>query len=126
MLLYIFFFFFSSRRRHTRCSRDWSSDVCSSDLHPGGRRRTPYPVCDPRRGHPSPLSRPSSLPPYVTAWSARVAMLIPRRNASFPSSTPNGALYTISTLANGRGRQNRSHDSTHHADERRAPRASRP
>src|SRR6266542_6496587 len=28
----IFFFFFSSRRRHTRCYRDWSSDVCSSDL----------------------------------------------------------------------------------------------
>src|SRR5690554_453629 len=41
------FFFFSSRRRHTRCGRDWSSDVCSSDLQqapwrhmetPGGRR----------------------------------------------------------------------------------------
>src|SRR5207253_6135189 len=40
-------FFFSSRRRHTRWPRDWSSDVCSSDLefnlvgiytndHPGG------------------------------------------------------------------------------------------
>src|SRR5690606_5833365 len=28
----LFFFFFSSRRRHTRFSRDWSSDVCSSDL----------------------------------------------------------------------------------------------
>src|SRR5207253_8609952 len=28
-----FFFFFSSRRRHTRWPRDWSSDVCSSDLH---------------------------------------------------------------------------------------------
>src|SRR6266699_5720477 len=28
----VFFFFFSSRRRHTRCGRDWSSDVCSSDL----------------------------------------------------------------------------------------------
>src|SRR5215217_889024 len=28
----IFFFFFSSRRRHTRYWRDWSSDVCSSDL----------------------------------------------------------------------------------------------
>src|SRR5690606_40784306 len=27
-----FRFFFSSRRRHTRFSRDWSSDVCSSDL----------------------------------------------------------------------------------------------
>src|SRR3989449_5977405 len=29
---HLYFFFFSSRRRHTRCSRDWSSDVCSSDL----------------------------------------------------------------------------------------------
>src|SRR5216684_2959684 len=29
--LFCFFFFFSSRRRHTRCSRDWSSDVCSCD-----------------------------------------------------------------------------------------------
>src|SRR5206468_8572096 len=28
----IFCFFFSSRRRHTRSDRDWSSDVCSSDL----------------------------------------------------------------------------------------------
>src|SRR3989338_372599 len=28
-----FFFFFSSRRRHTRWNCDWSSDVCSSDLH---------------------------------------------------------------------------------------------
>src|SRR2546429_1585241 len=31
-LVVVRFFFFSSRRRHTRCSRDWSSDVCSSDL----------------------------------------------------------------------------------------------
>src|SRR2546428_5179159 len=29
------FFFFSSRRRHTRSDRDWSSDVCSSDLRQG-------------------------------------------------------------------------------------------
>src|SRR5690606_39302315 len=28
-----YIFFFSSRRRHTRFSRDWSSDVCSSDLN---------------------------------------------------------------------------------------------
>src|SRR5205809_2730312 len=34
MLYSLLFFFFSSRRRHTRCSRDWSSDVCSSDLAP--------------------------------------------------------------------------------------------
>src|SRR3989449_6412157 len=33
------YFFFSSRRRHTRCSRDWSSDVCSSDL---GKRKRPH------------------------------------------------------------------------------------
>src|SRR6266498_6029889 len=31
-MCYLIFFFFSSRRRHTRCGRDWSSDVCSSDL----------------------------------------------------------------------------------------------
>src|SRR5437870_13752803 len=30
----LFVFFFSSRRRHTRWPRDWSSDVCSSDLFP--------------------------------------------------------------------------------------------
>src|SRR5690349_22002342 len=31
-VFFFFFFFFSSRRRHTRSLRDWSSDVCSSDL----------------------------------------------------------------------------------------------
>ena len=31
-VIIVFFFFFSSRRRHTRSDRDWSSDVCSSDL----------------------------------------------------------------------------------------------
>src|SRR5207249_9620220 len=35
IFLLVMFFFFSSRRRHTRSKRDWSSDVCSSDLHPG-------------------------------------------------------------------------------------------
>src|SRR5690606_41149362 len=34
-------FFFSSRRRHTRFLRDWSSDVCSSDLRP---RAAPLPT----------------------------------------------------------------------------------
>src|SRR3712207_2973893 len=32
LTMFLFFFFFSSRRRHTRYWRDWSSDVCSSDL----------------------------------------------------------------------------------------------
>src|SRR5207253_8692728 len=34
-------FFFSSRRRHTRWPRDWSSDVCSSDLGPVDWRGDP-------------------------------------------------------------------------------------
>src|SRR6266498_1818134 len=34
--MFSYFFFFSSRRRHTRCGRDWSSDVCSSDLVDAG------------------------------------------------------------------------------------------
>src|SRR3989442_8139944 len=39
------FFFFSSRRRHTRCGRDWSSDVCSSDLLPIGHLDGLLKVC---------------------------------------------------------------------------------
>src|SRR5215813_6106810 len=47
------FFFFSSRRRHTRCGRDWSSDVCSSDLGraAGGAHALPaHPAGDPEPG----------------------------------------------------------------------------
>src|SRR5450830_503233 len=45
-------FFFSSRRRHTMSKRDWSSDVCSSDLDeartdPSGRQPTPRPARPP-------------------------------------------------------------------------------
>src|SRR3712207_8865217 len=36
IFVFSFFFFFSSRRRHTRYWRDWSSDVCSSDLKADG------------------------------------------------------------------------------------------
>src|SRR3989440_6784300 len=45
VVLYVFFFFFSSRRRHTRSDRDWSSDVCSSDLATK-RPRQPGPAID--------------------------------------------------------------------------------
>src|SRR5947209_11393735 len=51
------FFFFSSRRRHTRYWRDWSSDVCSSDLLGvvlvvalWRRGPLPMPAPEPRRG----------------------------------------------------------------------------
>src|SRR5207245_5979702 len=46
MFLSVFLFFFSSRRRHTRCYRDWSSDVCSSDLE-GQLRCTQCPATFP-------------------------------------------------------------------------------
>src|SRR3712207_1959525 len=38
----VLFFFFSSRRRHTRYWRDWSSDVCSSDLAIAGEAGVPF------------------------------------------------------------------------------------
>src|SRR5438067_4676955 len=40
LIFFFIFFFFSSRRRHTRSKRDWSSDVCSSDLGPTGTGKT--------------------------------------------------------------------------------------
>src|SRR3989442_15616758 len=46
----VIFFFFSSRRRHTRCGRDWSSDVCSSDLPPPRRAVAMPRIATARRG----------------------------------------------------------------------------
>src|SRR2546422_1938400 len=62
-ICFSFFFFFSSRRRHTRCSRDWSSDVCSSDLGPveGGVRVPLRPLgrgMEAREVGPAPLVGP--------------------------------------------------------------------
>src|SRR3712207_9287904 len=71
-MLLFFFFFFSSRRRHTRYWRDWSSDVCSSDLQPvvDDRHlevlpRGHLPRLRPRTGrdHPPPL--PGERPPQM-------------------------------------------------------------
>src|SRR6266702_8292851 len=42
VVCFIFLFFFSSRRRHTRWPRDWSSDVCSSDLDLDENEVKPY------------------------------------------------------------------------------------
>src|SRR5206468_9741915 len=69
-----FVFFFSSRRRHTRSDRDWSSDVCSSDL------TTP---CD----SPSVCSGFSKIYPAVTrqvAANGQVTMRITIRIVSRP------------------------------------------
>src|SRR5690606_40302948 len=50
-------FFFSSRRRHTRFSRDWSSDVCSSDLGGPPKRPAPSPQLLLRHRQPGLLAR---------------------------------------------------------------------
>src|SRR5439155_10722134 len=57
-------FFFSSRRRHTRWPRDWSSDVCSSDLvarglRPGGTA-SPEASCDAHAGAKPNTVKPST------------------------------------------------------------------
>src|SRR2546429_1551751 len=65
----LFLFFFSSRRRHTRCSRDWSSDVCSSDLAAGGGERA--------QG-----ARSGALPPGQ----------VPRREAGTPQRPSRGCI----------------------------------
>src|SRR6266513_5210757 len=46
MPVYFRCFFFSSRRRHTRAKRDWSSDVCSSDLAGDREARRELPKFD--------------------------------------------------------------------------------
>src|SRR5699024_11277786 len=80
--LIYFYFFFSSRRRHTRSKRDWSSDVCSSDLPLWNRRilwirclaaHSPYLLRD---------SRISSTPLWKTPWEIPATM---RRSKIFMS-----------------------------------------
>src|SRR2546429_3107848 len=59
-LVYVCVFFFSSRRRHTRCSRDWSSDVCSSDLVEGDLlQQEVKPELTRRFGYSSPMAVPT-------------------------------------------------------------------
>src|SRR2546422_7772000 len=66
------FFFFSSRRRHTRCSRDWSSDVCSSDLF---QRAPAFRGAELLRGTGDDVDEASSDPVYWTVdrWDSREA-----------------------------------------------------
>src|SRR5207253_7957671 len=52
--------FFSSRRRHTRWPRDWSSDVCSSDLSPS-RGLLPFAGDKPRPSSAGDKPRPTTL-----------------------------------------------------------------
>src|SRR3989454_6578927 len=80
LYLIFIFFFFSSRRRHTRLQGDWSSDVCSSDLHPLSRfwghgwRPCPLP-CHEVRTLPCLTSFSRSTKP-LGAWGLRLQLCI--------------------------------------------------
>src|SRR2546422_11076639 len=63
-------FFFSSRRRHTRCSRDWSSDVCSSDLTPDSGSPAPA-----RQALANPIARIMSFRDSLGLSAEQVAVL---------------------------------------------------
>src|SRR6266850_1458089 len=70
--MFSLFFFFSSRRRHTRLQGDWSSDVCSSDLHHAtDDRRIVHAVPDPSRTHRQGLPRSRAVAPEEPHMSRR-------------------------------------------------------
>src|SRR5207249_10954738 len=93
------FFFFSSRRRHTRSKRDWSSDVCSSDLKnqlvytthspfliDGEHLHRVRPVTEDKTGHSSinaetwPADRETIFPLQAAAGYAMVRGLFQHKN----------------------------------------------
>src|SRR5215217_8551011 len=76
------FFFFSSRRRHTRYWRDWSSDVCSSDLISGSS------------GTPTTLVSWRPMDPWVQAGAAEIARRAVRElEALVAVSSPSGDVH---------------------------------
>src|SRR5690606_39760017 len=74
-----YFFFFSSRRRHTSFSRDWSSDVCSSDLFGG--------VADYVVARGDSTTTPGGLSGYTT-------VLVPDHPVTFWDAPTGGNQYT--------------------------------
>src|SRR6266498_5663045 len=84
-------FFFSSRRRHTSCGRDWSSDVCSSDL-PAGKKTALAPVkptpgvAEKRSSLDLPEGEARVLSALLTEWpeSAALAVRLPSEIFTHP------------------------------------------
>src|SRR5215203_5725558 len=111
--LYFFFFFFSSRRRHTRYWRDWSSDVCSSDLLPrvrgrrrvlGARRHGAHALPDRRgrrtggRAREAPLDAQRTDPGRRRAPVRRAATWTAARSRRHRWGRTPGALHSMATL----------------------------
>src|SRR3982750_4044625 len=79
-------FFFSSRRRHTMSDRDWSSDVCSSDL------LEPIPFTG-QNWMPTPTTTPTRIPILSTlirrgCREAKALAMAPRLSGEPPAVTP--------------------------------------
>src|SRR3989442_3952498 len=93
------YIFFSSRSRNTRCGRDWSSDVCSSDL-----RRSPTLTTTVRSTHrtSSTLSRRSSL----VADGVTLERHLPSR-CSHSACDPGGCLAGPCARVSGRSEERR-------------------
>src|SRR5690606_40190654 len=70
-------FFFSSRRRHTRFSRDWSSDVCSSDLPDDRQSRSTRVLQQASGAHSLPFA-----PEWASLTPAKPRKVFPRTAAS--------------------------------------------
>src|SRR5207245_3628343 len=83
-----YLFFFSSRRRHTRCYRDWSSDVCSSDLSGLGPKAEiesdPLPSGDANRHKVEYAAGPGSLEQRPWAEREKVMSICSSSGASSP------------------------------------------
>src|SRR5690606_40423573 len=75
------FFFFSSRRRHTRFSRDWSSDVCSSDLISSRKKRK-------EETQTTPLAGNSTLPDGASLFQANCAVCHQPDGRGLPGAFP--------------------------------------
>src|SRR5207249_8128157 len=81
------YFFFSSRRRHTRSKRDWSSDVCSSDLTGGAPPEVPVFFTKP----PTCVIGPGAPVTYHTVTQAldyevELAVVFGRRGRDIPAA----------------------------------------
>src|SRR5205809_4470085 len=93
------YFFFSSGRRHTSCSRDWSSDVCSSDLLSALALQSPSDRDRTVEGEPG-AARQRTRPRGVCRLSRRSTEDVPDRHRSVDAPVRRG----IAINRNGRHR----------------------